>query len=80
MSEFVKLILYLSYSFQHPDSYEVGCTQVSSHGGEQCENYSAQDSEAQQPLGSIAAGQVAPRNLCHNVAIKEGAQDPTLGL
>lgn len=80
MSELNKLILYLSYSFQHPDSYEVGRTQVGSHWGEQCENYSAQDSEAKQPLGSIAACQVAPRNLCQDVAIEEGAQYPALCL
>lgn len=74
------LIAYLSYPFQHPDSDEVACPQVSSHGGEQRENDSSQDAKAHQPLGSKAAGQVAPRDLRQDVAVEEGAQDPALCL
>lgn len=71
---------YLSYPFQHPDSDEVARTQVGSHRGEQRKNYSSQDSKAQQPLGSVAAGQVSPGDLCQDVTVEEGAQDPALCL
>ncbi len=78
MSEWNNLIHYLSYPFQHPDSDEVACPEVGSCRGEECKNYSSQDSEAHQPLGAIAASQVAPGDLCQNVAVEEGAQDPAL--
>lgn len=71
---------YLSDPLQHSDSNEVACTQVSSHGGKQCKNDSPQDSKAHQPLGSKAAGQVAPGDLCHNVTVEKRAQDPSLCL
>jgi len=73
-------VTHLSDALQHPDGDEVARPQVGGHWGEQREDYSSQDAEAQQPLGPVAAGQVAAGHLRQDVAVEEGAQDPALSL
>lgn len=74
------ILTYLSDPLQDPDSNEEACPQVSSHRGEQRKNYGPQDPKAHQPLGPEAACQISSRDLCQDVAVEEGAQDPALGL
>lgn len=72
------IVVHLSNALQHPQSKEPVWAQLSGRSGEYSEEGRAEHPQAQEEFPAIVTREVAPWNLCAQVAEEESAKEPTL--
>lgn len=71
---------HLSDALQHSQAEQPVQAELSGKRGEQGEDSGAKHTQTQEDTPPVVTGQVAPQELCAQVAEEEGSQQPALSL